>query len=329
MGVGDVCRAPHMTNYIVNHPTIPNTLLVGLAFEWLTMTPTSEHGEEWRWREGMNFDFRGITSQSNGGGFGHRNGTTSWWWKSERYCSIQGIPFGLADTIGNAAAICSYYLPNSTPTFPGPLASAVNGQSRGVFAPGSMGMSNWGVNMSGTARIRYIYWTQDYYSQPATPTPTPPPTSTMPTVTLDDFGIFLEDTWSPEERAEILRAAWETGRALSAHGAAATPVEAFREVLQGRNANGVQRRLRFRRIGNIFVCITDKLPDNPDISASVGCNSNVIMNQYTAVHEFGHVLVSRTGSFYIDRVEGPAECKYLCTLIRNHQSLLWDQEAIC
>jgi hypothetical protein len=170
-----------------------------------------------------------------------------------------------------------------------------------------MSMSNWSVNMRGTARIRYFYWKQPV-NTPVPPTPVP--TSTMPPLTLDDFGIFLEDTWSPDERAEILRAAWETGRALSAHGAAATPVEAFREVLQGVNDRGIQRILRFNRIDNdLPVCITSKTEDNPDYSASIGCDPSVIMNQYTAVHEFGHVLVGRTTvageSSFLSKVENP------------------------
>ncbi|MDX2141591.1 MAG: hypothetical protein SF123_26120 [Chloroflexota bacterium] len=83
--------------------------------------------------------------------------------------------------MANAAQICTYYLPGVTAGIGGGP-TLVNGNSRGAFVPESMSMSNWGVNMRGTARVRYIYLSL----QANTPTlvaPTPLPSMT-PTATM-------------------------------------------------------------------------------------------------------------------------------------------------
>jgi hypothetical protein len=143
------------------------------------------------------------------------------------------------------------------------------------------------------------------------PTPTPTPTFTptpTPAPTLQDFGIVLEGNWTTAEQTGILTAATEAGKALSSHGAAATPVEAFREVLQGRN--GTQwRQIRFSRIDVAGTyCTTIKNP-SADFSANIQCDIDLIMTQYTAVHEFGHVFVGRTTvsgvSRYLSITENP------------------------
>jgi hypothetical protein len=158
------------------------------------------------------------------------------------------------------------------------------------------------------------------------PTPTPTPTggicpqgspqqggttsSCQPTcniigITLDDFRIVLEGNWSATERTEILVGVQETGRALCLHGAATTDVAAFGEVLQGQNSNNEWRSIVLRRVdrdaeagdtvdGDEVYCATNKTPDNPTQSASIECDLDVIMTQYTMVHELGHVLVGRT-----------------------------------
>ncbi len=139
---------------------------------------------------------------------------------------------------------------------------------------------------------------------PACIVPSSTPAETLiPTVTttpigsqLDDYGIVLEGEWLLDEQAEILEAAKETGAALSAHGADADPIIAFREVLQG--TNGTQwRAIKFSRIDNSpgpAVCITAKMPDGIEYSANIQCDHRVTMNRFTAVHEFGHVFVGRT-----------------------------------
>ena len=147
----------------------------------------------------------------------------------------------------------------------------------------------------------------------ATPTPTviptQIPTQTPVALTLADYGVVLEGTWLQTERDEILLAAIQTGNALSSHGAASTGTAAFREVLQG-VVGGQQRKIKFSRIANgLRVCITAKTPDGAEFSANIQCHSDVIMNQYTAVHEFGHVLVGRTTiggiSSYLTRIGDP------------------------
>jgi hypothetical protein len=131
-----------------------------------------------------------------------------------------------------------------------------------------------------------------------------------PTVTLADYGIILEGAWSTGEKDEILIAAIKTGNALSTHGSTSTGVAAFREVLQGTNSNGQQRKIKFSRIINDSpVCITAKTPDGVEFSANIQCRNGVVMNQYTAVHEFGHVLIGRTTtggiSSYLTMIQDP------------------------
>ncbi|MDX2139892.1 MAG: hypothetical protein SF123_17535, partial [Chloroflexota bacterium] len=91
-----------------------------------------------------------------------------WLYRSQQYCGITYAANWMPNYTANAAQICTYYLPGSTASIGGG-ASLVNGNSRGAFVPESMSMSNWGVNMRGTARVRYIYWS------PPINTPTPPP----------------------------------------------------------------------------------------------------------------------------------------------------------
>jgi hypothetical protein len=127
-------------------------------------------------------------------------------------------------------------------------------------------------------------------------------------LTLADFGIVLEGTWSQTEKAEILTAAIETGTALFAHGAGGTITEAFREVMQGMNGSQY-RQIRFSRInaGGVY-CTTTKNP-TAAFSAYIQCDTEIVMNQYTAVHEFGHVFVGRTTvsgiSRYLEEIENP------------------------
>ncbi|MDX2139838.1 MAG: hypothetical protein SF123_17265, partial [Chloroflexota bacterium] len=98
-----------------------------------------------------------------------------WLYRSQQYCGITYAANWMPNYTANAAQICTYYLPGSTASIGGG-AILVNGNSRGAFVPESMSMSNWGVNMRGTARVRYIYWSQ----QVVTPVPTiPPPTATL------------------------------------------------------------------------------------------------------------------------------------------------------
>jgi len=127
-------------------------------------------------------------------------------------------------------------------------------------------------------------------------TPTATATNCPPNFTLANFGIVLENSWTSDEITAIVTAACETGKALSAQGAASTAIDAFREVMQGLSS-GQLRQIKFSRIDtrpNSPVCITAKTPDGTQFSANIQCDLRVVMNQYTAVHEFGHVFVGRT-----------------------------------
>jgi hypothetical protein len=140
--------------------------------------------------------------------------------------------------------------------------------------------------------------------------PEPPTCEMDPTTTLSDFGIVLENSWTAAEQSEILLGTRQTGRALCLHGAGAGDVvTAFRTVLQGERSGGGWRVIRFTRSssGGVY-CTTNNTPDNPDQSASIDCDTGVQMSQYTTVHEYGHVFVSRTSSgsvTYFGRVENP------------------------
>ncbi|MDX2139463.1 MAG: cell wall hydrolase, partial [Chloroflexota bacterium] len=175
----------HPVQPLGNHPTTPNTYYIGMAFEWLTMIPSSDHIPDYQYDGGMQFNFRGISAQSNGGSFRHRRGVIQWIesGQSPKHCGITYAAHWMPNYTANAAQICTYYLPGSTASIGGG-ATLVNGTSRGSFAPSSMSMSNWGVNMRGTARVRYIYWRQEA----ATPVPTVPPTAT-PVSTLTPTAI--------------------------------------------------------------------------------------------------------------------------------------------
>jgi hypothetical protein len=155
-------------------------------------------------------------------------------------------------------------------------------------------------------------------NQTPTPTPTPSPTAPFcPAVlsqpsnsllncpnTLADFGIELVGTWTSEEQAEILLAANETGNALLALGVGQSPVEAFRRVLEGMNG-GSWRQIQFSRIsGGGVYCTTTPNPSS-GVSGLIECDTGVAMNQYTAVHELGHVFDGRTGGAFRASVEDP------------------------
>ncbi|MDX2137046.1 MAG: hypothetical protein SF123_03050, partial [Chloroflexota bacterium] len=165
----------HPVQPLGNHPATPDTYLIGMAFEWLTMVPSSDHIIEYMYDGGMNFNFRGISVQANGGSFRHRRGVIQWMYRSPQHCGISYAANWMPNYTANAAQICTYYLPGSTASIGGG-AILVNGNSRGAFSPESMSWSNWGVNLRGTARVRYIYWKQEV-STP-TPTATLPPTLT-------------------------------------------------------------------------------------------------------------------------------------------------------
>jgi len=137
-------------------------------------------------------------------------------------------------------------------------------------------------------------------------TPTPNPTVTPTPPTLTDFGIEFEGIWSDAEKVEVLMAAIETGTALSSLRASSNLVEAFRTVLQGTNATGAWRSIVFSRATNSGAfCITNPTPNSSTQIASISCDTRVVMNLYTAVHEFGHIFSLRTGNVFRSNVEYP------------------------
>jgi hypothetical protein len=133
------------------------------------------------------------------------------------------------------------------------------------------------------------------------------PTSTpTPTPTLADYGIVITDpqNWTSADEAAILAAANETGNALLALGIGSTPIEAFRRVLEGMNG-GSWRQIQFSRIsGGGIYCTTTPNPSS-GISGLIECDTRVVMNQYTAVHELGHVFDGRTGGAFQASIEDP------------------------
>jgi hypothetical protein len=138
--------------------------------------------------------------------------------------------------------------------------------------------------------------------------PTPTPCTIPQTSTLDTFGITLENIWTPQEAQEILTGTRLTARALCLQGAGGGDVVmAFHMVLQGTNDFGQPRQIKFSRLAqqDSPVCITAKTPEGDQFSANIQCAPNVVMTQYTAVHEYGHVLVGRTEGLYLARIESP------------------------
>jgi hypothetical protein len=128
-------------------------------------------------------------------------------------------------------------------------------------------------------------------------------------MTLADFGIELTGSWSSAEQAEILSGTLATARALCVHGAGnGTALDAFRVVMLGMDGSN-WRQIRFGRINaSGTFCTTTKNPTNA-YSAYIDCNVNLLINQYTAVHEYGHVFVGRTTiggvSSYLFLTENP------------------------
>jgi len=134
-------------------------------------------------------------------------------------------------------------------------------------------------------------------------TPTPNPTVTPTPPTLTDFGIEFEGTWSDAEKVEVLMAAIETGTALSSLRASSNLVEAFRTVLQETNSIGAWRSIVFSRATNSGAfCITNPTPNSSTQIASISCDTRVVMNLYTSVHEFGHIFSLRTGNVVMGSV---------------------------
>jgi hypothetical protein len=116
----------------------------------------------------------------------------------------------------------------------------------------------------------------------------------------------LENTWTAAEQTAILTGAIETGKALCRHGAATTNLEAFREVMQGKDVNNQWRTIKFSRINEPQpVCITNKYSDPMNIQ----CDVDLLLNEFTVIHELGHVFVGRTivdgTSSYLTAIEIP------------------------
>jgi len=132
------------------------------------------------------------------------------------------------------------------------------------------------------------------------------PTGDQECVTLEDLGITWEGNWTSGELQEILIGAIETARALYAHGAQGdSPVEAFRNIMQGWTGTAFRQIHFIRDSLDGTYCITTPNP-TADFSATIECDDDVDMTQYTTVHEFGHVFVGRTNGDFRDLVGAPA-----------------------
>lgn len=142
--------------------------------------------------------------------------------------------------------------------------------------------------------------------QVVTPTASPSNCDITPDMDLAAFGLSYSGTWASDEIAAMLLAAHNTGRALCLHGVGnGDVVLAFRTVLQGQESNGPWRTIAIERSAGETYCRTNKQPTDPTMSAIVLCNPAVLLSQYTLVHEFGHVLVARTGGLYLDALDIP------------------------
>ncbi|MFN8420433.1 MAG: hypothetical protein U0528_14510 [Anaerolineae bacterium] len=123
----------------------------------------------------------------------------------------------------------------------------------------------------------------------------PSPTATASTLDsqLANYGITTIGNWTQTDKQAMLDAAIRTGGAFAIQFAGST-IERFKHYMY-RYGRTTIRIIKSTTSGQ-GICVTET-GVNPPFEAEITCDANNQFTEYTAVHEFGHVFVGRTGGF--------------------------------
>lgn len=152
---------------------------------------------------------------------------------------------------------------------------------------------NISVNVS-TLNVQGVDSTTNYktgnYYDPTSPCKMQPPT---PAPNLADYGVEAVG-FTPAQQLEILTGVSNAAQAIALQAGLANLSDAFKRLMIN---DPQQTTIRFVLISQSGYGCTTNNNVNPPLQAEITCNANTVMNQYTAVHELGHVLVGRTGGY--------------------------------